>query len=167
MALPEIWRGSTLNPFKQVSRLQRSIDRMMDDFVTPLGRFGAQEWPTESYNFVPACDLEETDSNYLMSFDLPGLKKEDIKIELADNLLTVTGERSKEHETKTGGRYQQERYYGSFQRVFTLPHAGDASKVEASYQDGVLRVAVPKVASTKTQTIKITEGSSKKSEKAA
>lgn len=102
-----------------------------------------------------------------MSFDLPGVKKDDIKIELVDNQLVVTGERKTERDENKEGRVRRERYYGSFQRVFTLPLAGDASKIEAGFQDGVLRVVIPKTAASKHQTIKISEGNLKKTEKVA
>src|SRR4051812_23394210 len=94
------------NPTKEVNRLQHRINRIFDDFFTePFSGFfsHAREllpWEQKS-EFMPACDVEETESYFLLSFDLPGVKKEDLKIDLHDNLLTVSGERKEQ--TKARG----------------------------------------------------------------
>lgn len=130
--------------------LQRGIDRLFSDFL----RSGTDR----SSIFNPACDVEETDSHYVMAFDLPGMKKDDIRVEMIDNQLIVSGTRKSED--RKGDRQSRivERSYGEFQRVFNLPAAVDAERVEASYEDGVLRLAVPKAESTKPRQIKIGEG---------
>jgi HSP20 family protein len=110
-----------------------------------------------SAGFTPACDVEETDHHYVMSFDLPGIKKEDIRIELSNHTLRVSGERHEEHEEKGRQRTQIERSYGSFSRSFTLPETIKADQIETEYADGVLRIAVPKVESSKAQRIPIGE----------
>jgi HSP20 family protein len=119
----------------------------MDRFLVPQG-------------FNPPCDVEETDSHYLMSFDLPGISKEDIKIEVVDKQLTVSGERKVDKKSDKNNSHISERYYGSFQRTFTLPSTIDGNKVEASYKDGVLQIALAKPEAIRPQQIKISEGKS-------
>jgi HSP20 family protein len=139
-----------------INRNQGPLDvwDLFDEMLSPAsGRRGSSSnW------FNPTCDVEETESHYLMSFDLPGMKKDEVKIELVDNQLVVSGERKEEHrEDKKSWRFT-ERRYGKFQRVFTLPSAVDSSKIEADYQEGVLKIAVPKAETAKPKQIRIGEG---------
>jgi len=128
------------NPFRELARMQRQ----MDSWVTP--------------SFTPGYDVEETDAHYLMSFDLPGVKKEDIKIELLDGQLTVSGERKENREERNKGSAMTERFYGSFQRSFTLPAGVKPDQIETDYKDGVLRLAIPKIETAKAHQIKVEEG---------
>ena len=102
---------------------------------------------------APACDIEETDTHFVLCLDMPGIPKEDIAIHMSGNQLTVEGERS---ETKgaEASRYRSERY-ASFRRSFTLPAGVDTDRVEANYKNGVLEIAIPKGESAKTRRIKI------------
>jgi len=108
----------------------------------------------------PHFDVEETDQAYLLCIDLPGVKKEDVKVDLVENLLTITGERKYEQEEKYGSSRRFERSHGQFQRSFTLPNSVDAKKVEASLEDGVLRVALPKSEQSKPRSIQVQAGKS-------
>jgi HSP20 family protein len=133
--------------------LQRRMDRMMDEFNQDLAELPA------AAGFEPSCDVEEFPTHYLFSMDVPGIKKENIKIELTgQNDLCITGERKIDHETKTGTSYQKERYFGSFERIFSLPAAVKAEQIEAQYKDGVLQIVVPKSEVSKSKQIKISEG---------
>lgn len=131
----DLWR-----PFSEFNRLQRQVERLFDQTM------------------APAYEVDETESHYLMSFDLPGVPKEDIRINLQDNTLTVSGARKEEREEKGKDYYQTERSYGSYERSFTLPAGIKAEQIEADYRNGVLRVAVPKGEASKGQQIKIGEG---------
>ncbi|MGE0631100.1 MAG: Hsp20/alpha crystallin family protein [Pseudobdellovibrionaceae bacterium] len=128
-------------------------DRMMDEF-----------WGREDMNdnrrsqFSPEVDIEENAGNYLLSFDLPGLKKEDIQIEVKDNILTVSGERKWETKEETNNLKRFERKYGSFSRSFTLPTSVDANRVEANYENGVLELALPKSEAAKSKKVEIQSG---------
>ncbi len=158
--LPSLFRPGSLwsrseNPFRELNRLQRQVDRMFEE----MGGGWSEELPaSRSWGFSPACDVQETDSHYLMSFDLPGVKKDDIHIDLVGNELRVSGERHEEHETKGTSRYQMERAHGSFTRTFTLPQGIRPEQIETDYRDGVLHVAVPKLESAKSHRIQIGEG---------
>ncbi len=150
--LPELWRGerSAWNPTRELSRMQRQMERLLDDyFVEPYATEAA---------FVPACDVEESNTHFLVTFDLPGVKKEDVKIDLQENQLTVSGERKHEHKEEVPGRYARERYYGSFTRSFALPSKVNADKVEANYVNGVLQIAIPKTEIVVGKSIPIKEG---------
>lgn len=142
------------NPTRDFSPWFQDVDDMMDRLLVPFATWKKGE--TKSFN--PACDVEETDSHYLMSFDLPGISKDEVKIEVVENQLTIAGERKIERKEEKNSRHLTERYYGSFKRVFTLPSTIDATKVEASYKDGVLQIALPKTEAAKPHQIKISEG---------
>lgn len=108
--------------------------------------------------FSPTVDVEETEHAYLLSVDLPGLKKEEVKVDLSENVLTISGERKRETENKENGGRRYESSYGHFMRSFTLPQSIDASKVEANMEDGVLRVALPKSETSKPRNIEVQSG---------
>lgn len=109
--------------------------------------------------FAPMCEISESDGHYLMSVDLPGMKKEDIKIELSDHVLTISGERKREKAPdKTSKVQRYERSYGSFKRCFTLPATIETGQVQARYEDGVLELYLPKALASKPQQIEIQTG---------
>lgn len=160
--MPDVVRSErgALSPFRELNRLQRRMDRFFDTFFSEP--FPALLRPTreilEEEEFIPACDIDETDTHYVVNFDLPGLKKDEINIEVRDNQLIVSGERKRERKEEARGRWGQERYYGSFTRSFTLPSSVDPNKVEANYENGVLQIALPKTEVTKGKQIPIKEG---------
>jgi len=105
--------------------------------------------------FTPACDVEETEAQYMLSFDLPGVAKENIKIELNGRELSVSGERNEERNEESKTRKFVERSYGSFYRMFTLPSTVGAEQIQANFDNGVLKVAIPKAAASTTKQIPI------------
>lgn len=105
----------------------------------------------------PAIDVSEDESALRISAELPGLEKNDIQLEVKDGLLTLRGEKRHESETKEGNLLRRERSYGSFYRALSLPEAADASKVEATFKNGVLEIKVPKREETKPRAIAIRE----------
>ncbi len=142
--------------FWGLSKLQRDIDRMFDNFISPELSLTQNSDAMPTFN--PACDIEETDSHYLVSFDVPGIAKENIKIELVDGTLTVTGERRVEKDQKKASQHLIERSYGQFRRSFSLPSQVDTENVEANYHEGVLTISIAKAESAKPRQIKIGEG---------
>jgi HSP20 family protein len=131
---------------------------VFDDFdriVNALAR------PTyaNTVGFQPSCDINETKDHYLVSFDMPGMRKEDIKIELHGTQLVISGERHREvRDEKDGAFLRHERVYGKFERSFALPNSINVDKIEAQYENGVLNVALPKAESAKGRTIQIQTG---------
>ncbi|MFZ9595277.1 MAG: Hsp20/alpha crystallin family protein [Bdellovibrionia bacterium] len=162
--LPEAWRGERgfWNPMRELNRMQRRMDQIFGDLVNDTfltdWRAAAQPLGEIEERFSPPCDVVETDSQYLMSFDLPGVSRNEIKIELKDNQLVVSGER-KHEEVKEGlERSTQERYYGAFMRSFTLPNQIDLERIEAQFENGVLTITVPKLEVKKHKQVEIKIG---------
>ena len=137
-------------PLRELGSLQNEMNRLFNTvFDTPPGNGGTlRRW-------VPAMDLVETDDHFILRADLPGMRQDDVKIELEDTTLTVSGERRAEHESKGEGYYRVERAFGEFSRSLTLPQGVDPEAVAASFQNGVLEVRVPKPETRKPRRIEI------------
>jgi HSP20 family protein len=103
-------------------------------------------------------DLVETEDQFVLRADLPGLAEEDVSIELEDNVLTVAGERKAEHEDKREGFYRMERSFGLFRRSLTLPDGVDADGIAATFDKGVLEVRIPKPEERKPRRVAIRVG---------
>src|SRR5206468_1567052 len=110
--------------------------------------------------WTPAMDLVETQDHFVLRADLPGVSEEDVKIELEDNVLTVSGERKAAHEEAKEGYYRVERAYGSFARTLTLPEGVNADSINASFDRGVLEVRIPKPEQRKPRKVAISVGGS-------
>lgn len=123
-----------------------------EEFINEFDRGFPMSVSRGSLDFSPAVDIDEKDGNYVVSADLPGMKKEDIKIDLSDNVLTISGERSREE--KAEGKYT-ERVYGKFTRSFSLPTKVNADKIQAQFSDGVLHITLPKAEGARSHAIKI------------
>lgn len=124
--------------------LYSDMDRVFNEFVRPGALFG--RWVGEGLRdaWVPAVDVQETEKAFVFTAELPGLGKDDVEITLEENLLTLTGEREL-NEKEEGDTYHRiERAYGKFSRSFSLPSQVDSSQVEASFDNGLLTVSVPK-----------------------
>ena len=149
----DIWNPEKWQTGRDLVSLQREMDRLFDRFSSHFPTL-----PTnKGFDFVPACDVEETDTQYVFKMDAPGMKKEDLKVELVDNVLTISGEHKEE---KREGKKKRitERYQGRFERSFSLPNSSDSTKIEANFADGVLHIAVHKAAAAKAKQIPIGEG---------
>jgi HSP20 family protein len=132
---PEEERG--LSPWG----LYSGVERLFDDFFGVSRDLG---FPALGRSWAPAVDIEETEADYRLKAELPGLRKEDVKISVEDNVLTLSGERREEKTEKNRKVHRVERSYGSFTRSFSLPSSIAADKVTAAYKDGVLEIVVPK-----------------------
>jgi HSP20 family protein len=100
-------------------------------------------------------DITEEKDRVVVKADLPGMKQEEIAVEVSEGVLLIKGERKRESETKDAKTYRVERSYGSFLRSFTLPAGVDAAKVNAAYKNGVLEITLPKLAEAKAKQIKV------------
>jgi HSP20 family protein len=142
-------------PFRELSSLQTEMNRLFNAAVGDMPNGGttgsARRW-------VPAMDLLETDDDFVLRADLPGMSESDVNIELEDNVLTLSGERKAEHEEKSEGFYRVERASGSFSRSLTLPKGVDPEAVDASFDRGVLEVRIPKPEQRKPRKITIAAG---------
>ena len=129
-----------------------------DDFTHSLDHLWDMPFTKTEKNFLPVCDFHETKDYYFFSFDIPGVKKEDIHIELNDNTLHISGEKRNEYKTKhKENKHFYEKFYGKFQRAFTLPGKIKESAVETHFKDGVLEVLIPKENVSKGRTISVTD----------
>jgi HSP20 family protein len=144
--------------------LRQEVDRLFDEFHPFSWRFPfarpsrALELSLprfESWQVAPAIDLAESDGEYEITAELPGMDEKNIDIKLSNGTLTIKGEKSEEKEQKDKEYYLSERRYGSFQRSFQLPEGVDAEKIAASFAKGVLTVKLPKTAEAKKAAKKI------------
>jgi HSP20 family protein len=106
-------------------------------------------------SFVPSVDIGEDENNYLVTADLPGMKPEEIDIQVENNVLTIRGERKSETRGKQQGYHRVERYYGSFQRSFSLPEGVNSEAIEANVENGTLTLRVPKPATAQPKRVKV------------
>ena len=130
-----VMRPRKLSLFDQ---LREEMDRM---FEMPAPRFGLAPW--REVAFVPPIEIEEKDNTLFVKADLPGMKKEHVKVDVAPEGVTITGERKEEKEEKKEGYFRTERLYGSFERFVPLPDGAVLDKALAAFKDGVLTVTVP------------------------
>lgn len=141
----------------QVGNSGRANLGLWDEFDRVFGNFFDSAPVTYSTGRLlrPAYDIEESESHYVLSFDLPGMKQEDINIEVKDKVLSISGERKREAKDETGNVRRSERFYGQFERQFALPENVNAEAVEANYEHGVLKIALPKMEEVKPKKIQI------------
>jgi HSP20 family protein len=155
MNLPSLFRSNidlwNTDPFTRMAQMQREMDRTFRDLQKEAS--GPGDW-TQTMA-MPSIEIKEVDGHYLVSMDIPGMKKEDIKIELNGNQLTISGERKEEKEESKKGKFHSERFYGSFARTFTLPDDIKTEDVATEYKDGVLRLAIPRGDTSKAKQIKV------------
>jgi HSP20 family protein len=134
-----------------------------EDFPTSLRTF--EDVMNRMFNepagirpWTPPVDIVENENELLLTADIPGVRMEDIDIKLEDGTLTISGSRQFDSEKKEGGYHRIERAYGQFQRAFALPESIDAEKVSAAYDNGVLRVTLPKKEIARPRSIKVELG---------
>jgi len=137
------------DPFREMVRMNRLMDRWFEE--TPrmwLGEFDGGE------GYVP-LDLYETDDAVVVRATLPGVKPEDVDISITGETLTIRGESKHEEEEKKRNYYRQESWYGSFARSMALPAQVEADKADATFENGVLKLTIPKAEAAKPKTIKV------------
>jgi HSP20 family protein len=130
--------------------LQREIDRLFEDFT--------RGWPslsTGDAGLMPSIDVTETDKEIEITAELPGLEEKDVQVNLADNVLTIRGEKKAEKEQKDKDYRIVERSYGSFSRSLLLPDGVDPDAIKASIAKGVLKVTVPKPAPAQVKKVEV------------
>lgn len=145
---------------RELSSLQAEMNRLFQTFFdTPSSSSGSGSGGTAGLRrWHPPMDLVETDGFFVLRADLPGVDENDVKVELEDNVLTISGERRHEQEVKNGGYYRIERASGTFARTLTLPDGVDGDAVQATFDKGVLEVRIPKPAERKPRRVAISVG---------
>jgi HSP20 family protein len=132
------------DPFRAMARMRKEMDSLFGDFFSEPGLA----------SFQPGFDIEDKESHFLLSFDVPGMSKNDVQIEVEGSQLHVFGERSQESRAKKGGG---QRVYGSFDRWISLPQNVHAENIEAHMENGVLQLAIPKSEIAKPKRIQVGE----------
>ncbi len=141
----------------------REFEELQNRLATLMGRArvrtpsGKEEALTVA-EWAPLVDIVEDDKEYLIKAEVPEVKKDDVRVTVQDDVLTITGERTLEKEEKGRKYHRVERSYGRFVRSFTLPEDADGDKVAAEFKDGVLRVHLPKSEKAKPKTIEVKIG---------
>ncbi|HUI11568.1 MAG TPA: Hsp20/alpha crystallin family protein [Bacteroidota bacterium] len=135
-----------------VLSMRKEIDRLFDNLF-----HGDLADTTSAFTsaWVPAVDIAEHEGEFVVRMELPGVKKDDVKITMQEGVLSVKGEKKQEKEAKGLDYHRVERSYGSFQRSFTLPTAVKAENIDASYRDGVLEITLPKAEEAKPKQIDV------------
>lgn len=135
------------DPFRELEGIQARLNRI---FGGPMEGEAATlaDW-------APAVDVQETEAEYVVKADLPEVKKDDVKVQFENGVLSIEGERKMEKEENGKKFHRVERGYGCFVRRFALPNEVDGAKVSAEFKDGVLNVHLPKTANKKTVTVKV------------
>jgi HSP20 family protein len=148
MSRYQIQRHTFTPPFmsgfaREVDQLQDSIQRMFDN---PFSIAAARFPRIEALGWVPPFEITETEKEIVMTVELPGLDKNDVKIDINDNVLTLHGEKKSEHTEKDEKKefFLEERSYGMFERSFTLPATVNVEMVGAQFEKGVLKITLPK-----------------------
>ncbi len=138
-------------------RFPQTFSRMeeeMEDLMNRLFR-GSEGWMTPREGFLPPADVVESEKDFRVTVDLPGLKPEEVNVELKNGELWITGQRKEEEEEKGKTYHRVERRYGEFRRVLPLPTAIDEKHIEAKFAEGVLAIVIPKAEEAKTKHIEV------------
>lgn len=140
-------------PLKELEDMEKRLSTIFGR--SPIGTDGEKKEAIAVTEWSPLVDISEDDKEYIVKAEIPEMKKEDIKINVHDDVLTVSGERKYEKEEKGKKYHRVERAYGSFMRSFVLPENADGSKISAEYKDGVLKVHLPKSEQAKKKAIEV------------
>lgn len=135
-------------PLRDMLTVQDEVNRMIESFFPTT--------PTElAGGWTPTCDVRENEADFVVRAELPGVAREDIKVNLVNNMLTIRGEKKQETDEKKGNWHRVERTFGTFERALTFPANVQPDQIKARYVNGVLEITVPKAESAKTREIKI------------
>ncbi len=141
------------SPWKELEDMEKRLSTIFGR--APMATTGEKKEAISVAEWSPLVDITEDEKEYIVKAEIPEMKKEDIKINVHDEVLSISGERKYEKEEKGKKYHRVERAYGSFMRSFTLPEDADGSKVNAEYKDGVLKIHLPKSEKAKPKTIEI------------
>ena len=142
--LPNIWRNTGLLATPNVEDI---VQRYFYNWSTPAR--------TEEAIWAPRVDVHEADSEVLLDVELPGIERSDVKVEVKEGVLTISGERNQERKVKENGYRSVERRYGKFERSFGLGDTVDAEKISAAYKNGIMTITLPKLEKVKPREITV------------
>lgn len=145
------------NPSRELLSIEREFNKMFNSLSNRFGFGNGDDVDKEYENAVwsPSSDIYEDKENYVLTLDLPGIKKDNVKISYIDGHLNISGERKNEKESKDGTYHRVERSYGKYFRSFSLPNEIRGDKIDAEFKDGQLTITVPKAEEVKPKEIDI------------
>ena len=150
-------------PFRMLERFADEMDRMFDDFG--LGRgWGRPSLLSGGASWSPQVEMSQQNNELIVRVDLPGMNRNDIKVDVTEGAITIQGERKSEHQEERGGVYRSERSYGSFYRTIPVPEGTMTDQAKATFKDGVLEISMPAPPEqvTRGRRLEIAEGPAKK-----
>lgn len=142
-----IRRSDVFRPFEEI---QKEMDRLFNDAFRGLNRE-----QSEASILSPEVDIYEKDNNVIIEMDIPGIDKDQLEIKVEDDILSIRGEKKLEREDKSKDYHRYERCCGAFQRVFRLPEYVNSEEIRARYEDGVLKIELPKKEEVKKEAVKV------------
>jgi HSP20 family protein len=154
------------SPFTALQRFADEVDRMFDDIGFGR-RWAAPAWRETGLRetgfdaWAPDVEVFQRNNELVVKADLPGLKKDEVSVEITDDAVTIQGERKREHEEEREGYYRSERSYGSFCRVVPLPEGAITDQAKALFRDGVLEITMPSPPASKGRRLEISEAAKK------
>jgi HSP20 family protein len=149
------------SPFRALQRFADEMDRMFDDFGLARRWQGSAALRESGGLWAPEVEVFHRNNELTIRADLPGLKREEVTVDVTDNAVTIQGERKREHREEQEGFYRTERSYGSFYRTIPLPEGAITDQAKASFRDGVLEITMPAPPASKGRRIEIAEGARK------
>ncbi|MEY4580060.1 MAG: hypothetical protein RL701_4763 [Pseudomonadota bacterium] len=140
------------NPFRELEDMSERLNRVFgrSALARDLNRDALV-----AFDWAPTCDISETNEEYLIKAELPGVNKSDVKVNVENGIVSIQGERKQEKEEKHRKLHRVERSYGSFLRTFSLPEGIDDAKIAAQYNDGILTVHLPKAPNAKPKSVEV------------
>ena len=148
--------GWDVSPFRAMRRMADEMDRLFDDFGS--GRRWLRPWRETGAEFwAPEVEVFQKNNELTIRADLPGVKREDVTVDITDTDVTIQGERKHEKEEEREGYYRSERGYGSFCRVIPLPEGAISEQAKATFKDGVLEITMPAPPASKGRRLEIAE----------
>lgn len=140
------------NPFRELEDVSNRLNSLFGKLPARV-ESGADMLAVADW--MPTVDISETDAGYLIKAEIPEVKKEDVKVNIQDGMLTISGERHQEKEEKNKRYHRLERAYGSFSRSFRMPDDADESTVNAEFKDGMLNVTLPKSKKAESKSVSV------------
>lgn len=140
------------DPYKELEEVSNRLNRL---FSRTPARTGTNQEMMVLADWMPSVDISETDTAYLIKGEIPGVNKDDVKVDIEDGMITLRGERKQEKEEKGRKFHRVERSYGCFARSFRMPDDVDESAVKAEFKDGMISITLPKSAQPRAKAIEV------------
>ncbi|NJM98164.1 MAG: Hsp20/alpha crystallin family protein [Phormidesmis sp. RL_2_1] len=139
-------------PFGDVDALRREMNNLLEQFTSNLPAGGGS---LGNFAFMPSAEINETEDEIHLKLEVPGMKADDLDIEVMDDAVSIKGERKAESKTEENGNFRSEFHYGKFERLIPMPTHVEKENVVAEYKDGVLRLNIPKSTHKAKETVKV------------